>query len=58
MPVLGPIVGGILGGWMYVLFAGAQIPDETDRPEVANSHHKNVTLAKTDQLAESEKLVE
>ncbi|KAH7697435.1 major intrinsic protein [Aphelenchoides avenae] len=57
MPVLGPIVGAVLGGWMYVLFAGAQIPDETSLPDRSDKH-KNIKLAKPETLGESEKLVE
>lgn len=30
VPVVGPLVGGVLGGWLYHLLIGIHIPSELD----------------------------
>jgi len=37
MPILGPFVGGVLGGWLYYLGSGFQIPEE-----VVHSNHGHI----------------
>uniref|UniRef100_A0A915DWZ8 Aquaporin n=1 Tax=Ditylenchus dipsaci TaxID=166011 RepID=A0A915DWZ8_9BILA len=45
MPILGPLVGGVLGGWIYYLFSGFQIVTPEEAAAHKNHGHAGSNIA-------------
>ncbi|KAI1728575.1 major intrinsic protein domain-containing protein [Ditylenchus destructor] len=55
MPILGPLFGGVAGGWIYYIFSGYQIPDASDARLTKNARQNvNASLEESKPLTSSE----
>jgi len=55
IPIVGPLIGGVLGGWIYELFVGFNTPESSEYEVVSNGQELHVLpIVKTKEVVTTE----